>query len=110
MIRHLPALAASLVALSAAYPALAQPHGTIGQYSDATIGGSVLEPEPISVSDDAELAGLIKVPEGFSVEVIGRDLGNIRMLATHGDHVYATRRTEADVIKLEDADGDGKYE
>src|SRR5690606_20186713 len=27
-----------------------------------------------------------------------------------GGHLYATRRTEADVIRLEDHDGDGKYE
>ncbi|RYG93451.1 MAG: YbhB/YbcL family Raf kinase inhibitor-like protein, partial [Alphaproteobacteria bacterium] len=32
------------------------------------------------------------------------------MLATHAGHVYATRRTEGDVIRLDDADGDGSYE
>ena len=103
-------LAVSLIAMAAATPALAQPQGTVGQYSDVTVEGSILEPEPITVSDDAELAGLINVPEGFEVEVVGRDLGNIRILATHGGHVYATRRTEADVIRLDDADGDGTYE
>lgn len=108
MIRSLLALAASGVALTV--PVFAQPQGTIGEYSDATVAGTVLEPEPITVSDDAELAGLIKVPEGFSVEVVGRDLGNTRMLATSGEHVYATRRTEADVIRMNDADGDGIYE
>ncbi|MFD2648907.1 YbhB/YbcL family Raf kinase inhibitor-like protein [Devosia albogilva] len=100
----------SLAALVAAAPALGQPQGTVGQYSDVTIEGTILEPEPITVSDDAELAGLISVPEGFTVEVVGRDLGNTRMLATHGGHVYATRRTEADVIRLDDDDGDGKYD
>jgi Raf kinase inhibitor-like YbhB/YbcL family protein len=104
------AITASLLAIVSASPALAQPQGTIGLYSDATVEGSILEPEPISITDDAELAGLISVPDGFSVEVVGRELGNIRMLATHGDHVYATRRTESDVIRLDDEDGDGVYE
>ncbi|HZY67476.1 MAG TPA: YbhB/YbcL family Raf kinase inhibitor-like protein [Devosia sp.] len=93
-----------------AAPAFAQPKGEVGQYSDVTIEGTILEPEPITVSDDAELASLIKVPEGFAVEVVGRELGNTRMLARHHQHVYATRRTEGDVILLNDADGDGKYE
>lgn len=99
-----------LLAATTIQPTYAQPQGTIGQYSDATVEGSVLEPEPITVADDAELAGLIKVPDGFAVEVVGRELGNTRMLATHGEHVYATRRTEGDVIRLDDDDGDGKYE
>ncbi|QQR40956.1 YbhB/YbcL family Raf kinase inhibitor-like protein [Devosia rhizoryzae] len=100
----------SATALLAAAPVLAQPQGTIGQYSDVVVEGSILEPEPITVSDDAELADLIKVPEGFTVEVAGREFGNIRILATHGDHLYATRRTESDVIRFDDEDGDGKYE
>src|SRR5690554_3765085 len=108
MIRSLLALATSTAVLAA--PAFAQPQGTIGKYSDATVEGSVLEPEPITISDDAELAGLIRVPDGFKAEVVARDLGNTRMLATHGEHVYATRRTEADVIRLDDADGDGRFE
>jgi hypothetical protein len=59
----------------------------------------------LTISDDAELTALIKVREGFSVFVAGRDLGNTRMLAIHGDHLYATRRTEGDLIRLGDADG-----
>ncbi|SEP80944.1 Raf kinase inhibitor-like protein, YbhB/YbcL family [Devosia sp. YR412] len=110
MIRPLLTLAVSSATLLVAIPAFAQPQGTIGEYSDVTVQGSILEPEPVTISDDAELAAQIKVPEGFMVEVVGRDLGNTRMLATHGEHVYATRRTEADVIRLNDADGDGKYD
>lgn len=103
-----PALAGA--AILVASPALAQPQGTIGQYSDAIVEGSVLEPKPIAISDDAELAAQIRVPDGFTVEVAGRDLGNTRMLAVHGDHLYATRRTEADVIRLDDVDADGIFE
>ncbi|MDF2798141.1 MAG: hypothetical protein K0R85_885 [Devosia sp.] len=99
------------VLLALASPAAAQPQGTVGQYSDVTIDGSILEPNPLEIADDAELAGKIEVPEGFTVEVVGRDLGNIRMLAVHEDgHVYATRRQESDVIRLIDADGDGKFQ
>ena len=107
--RIVPALA--VIALAAPVPlAMAQPQGTVGQYSDVVVEGSILEPEPIEVSDDEELAGLISVPEGFEVEVIGRDMGNTRMLATHGEHVYASRRTESDIIRLDDTDGDGKFD
>lgn len=103
-------LCAVVALLALAPPALAQVEGEVGLYSDATIEGNVVEPEPVEVSDDAELAGLITVPEGFEVTVAGRDLGGIRMLATHGDHVFATRREEGDVIRLIDADGDGRFE
>ncbi|WP_210530154.1 PQQ-dependent sugar dehydrogenase [Rubellimicrobium arenae] len=101
---------ASLPILLLAQGALAQVEGKVGEYSDATVTGSILEPEPVAVPDDAELAALITVPDGFEVSVAGRDLGGIRMLAVHGDHVYATRREEGDVIRLIDADGDGAFE
>ena len=104
------ALCATTILSTLTFPAFAQPQGTIGEYSDATVEGSILEPKPITVSDDADLAAMVKVPEGFTVDVVGRDFGNTRMLAVHGDHVYATRRTEGDVIRLNDADKDGKFE
>lgn len=107
----MPRLSAALVAfLPLAQAATAQPVGEVGEYSDATVTGSVLEPKPITVTDDAELAALISVPDGFEVTVAGRDLGGIRWLAVHGDHTYATRRTEGDVIRLIDADADGLFE
>jgi len=90
---------------------LAQPQGSVGAFSDVTIEGSVLEPSPIEISDDAELAGLITVPDGFSVEVAARDLGNARMLAvSDAGHVYVTRRDNGDVIRLNDAEGDGYFD
>jgi hypothetical protein len=70
----------------------------------------VLEPKPLTITDDAQLAAMVKVPDGFTVEVVGREMGNTRMLAVHGEHTYATRRTEGDVIRLDDGDGDGKFE
>jgi Raf kinase inhibitor-like YbhB/YbcL family protein len=98
-----------LAAVLIATPGLAQVKGTVGEYSDATIQGSVLEPRKIQVADDAELAGMIKAPEGFNVEVFARELINPRMLAVSpAGHLYATRRSVGDVILLKDADGDGK--
>lgn len=101
------ALALTLVSSQA----FSQPQGEVGEFSDVTIEGAILEPEPVTVSDDKELASLISVPAGFEVSVAARDLGNTRMLAVHdGGHVYATRRTEGDVIRLIDEDGDGSFE
>ncbi len=90
--------------------ALAQVEGKVGEHTDARVEGNIVEPEPVTVADDAELASMIAVPEGFEVTVAGRDLGHIRILAAHGENVYATRREEGDVIRLIDADGDGRFE
>lgn len=101
----LAALPLALVPL----PSLAQPQGKVGLYSDVTITGSILEPSPIDISDDARLTGLIQAPEGVKVQVFARDLVNPRMLAVSpGGHLYATRRSVGDVVLLKDADGDGR--
>lgn len=103
-------LSASAAMLSlVAATASGQPQGKVGEYSDVTIEGSILEPEKIQISDDAELTSLIKAPDGFNVEVFARDLINPRMLAvSDAGHLYATRRSVGDVIMLKDGDGDGK--
>lgn len=36
-----------------ALPAAVQPQGAVGLYSDATVTGSILEPSPVAVADDA---------------------------------------------------------
>lgn len=103
-------LAATVLLLGGA-AALAQPKGKVGTYSDVTVEGSILEPEKIEISDEAELAGLIKAPDGFKVEVFARDLVNPRMLAVSPKGVlYATRRSVGDVVMIQDGDGDGKAE
>jgi len=105
----LPAITAALATALVPIAAAGQPKGVVGQFSDVTVEGSVLEPSPIRVSDDAELAGLITAPEGFTVEVFACDLVNPRMLAVSDENVlYATRRSVGDVIMLKDGDGDGK--
>lgn len=89
--------------------ASAQPQGNAGQYSDVTIEGSVLEPRKIEIHDDQELVDLLRVPDGFTVEVFARDLINPRMLAvSDAGHLYATRRSVGDVVLLKDEDGDGE--
>lgn len=53
------------------------------------------------VPDDAKLTGLIKAPAGFKVDVLARDLINLRMLAVSAKGiVYATHRTVGDIIVL----------
>ncbi|HEV7415268.1 MAG TPA: YbhB/YbcL family Raf kinase inhibitor-like protein [Tianweitania sediminis] len=101
------ALTTSLLALVGT--ASAQPQGKVGQYSDVTIQGTILEPEKLTVPGDAELQNMLKAPDGFQVTVFARDLVNPRMLAVGPkDRLYATRRTVGDVILIEDGDGDGE--
>ncbi|MCD7111433.1 YbhB/YbcL family Raf kinase inhibitor-like protein [Rhizobium sp. DKSPLA3] len=108
---RLSALALSVSTLTLMMPTVtsAQIKGIVGEASDVTIQGSILEPEKLQVKDDAKLTGLIKAPEEFNVEVFARDLINPRMLAVSQKGIlYATRRTVGDVIMLKDDNGDGK--
>ena len=101
---RLPLLIAALVAS----PAYAQSGGSsnAGPGPEATVIGHVnkfkqLDPDPAA----------LRVPEGFRVDLVARDLGNARMLAVADDGtVYATRRAEGDVIQLLDANKDGTFE
>ncbi len=108
---RLSAFAVSVSALAFTIPtsASAQIKGIVGEASDVTIQGSILEPEKLVIKDDAKLTGLIKAPDGFKVEVYARDLINPRMLTVSQKGIlYATRRTMGDVIMLKDDNGDGK--
>ncbi len=103
------ALSATALALTVPSSGTAQIKGMVGEASDVTIQGSILEPEKLVVTDDAKLTSLIKAPTGFNVEVFARDLINPRMLAVSPKGiVYATRRTVGDVIMLKDVNNDGK--
>ncbi|MBD8554244.1 YbhB/YbcL family Raf kinase inhibitor-like protein [Rhizobium sp. CFBP 8762] len=89
----------------------AQVKGKVGEYSDVTVRGSILEPAKAKLPDDATLEKRIKAPEGFKVQVYARDLINPRMVAVSDKGiVYATRRSVGDVIMITDADGDGRAE
>jgi glucose/arabinose dehydrogenase len=51
----------------------------------------------------------IRVPVGFRVDVVARDLQNTRMLAVGDDGtLYVTRDRQGDVLALHDDDGDGR--
>ena len=92
-----------------ACPAAAQPQGKVGEYSDVTITGAILEPRPVPPAGDREQVARLRAPEGFAVTVFARDLVNPRMLAFSPDGaLYATRRSVGDVVMLRDADGDGR--
>ncbi|WP_435170379.1 YbhB/YbcL family Raf kinase inhibitor-like protein [Falsirhodobacter sp. 1013] len=106
--RSAPILMAGILVPLASF---AQPVGQSGMYSDVTVQGSILEPSPIDVADDAQLTGMITAPDGARVEVFARGLTNPRMLAVSDAGIlYATRRSVGDVVMLRDEDGDGQAE
>jgi Raf kinase inhibitor-like YbhB/YbcL family protein len=97
-----------LSAALASTPALAQSDNSVpGQKKpEFTVTGAVNLPTPLPTN----LAKL-RVPAGYTVAIAAADLGNARIVTTARDGtVYVTRRTEADVLMLKDADGDGTYE
>lgn len=96
-------------ALAAPSVLLAQPEGRVGQYSDVTVTGAILEPEPREPAEDEELAAGFRLAPGATVGVYARDLVNPRILAVSPDGtLYATRRSVGDVVMLRDGDGDGR--
>jgi Raf kinase inhibitor-like YbhB/YbcL family protein len=105
--KHVPSLSALISLL--AWPAVAQPQGKVGEYSDVTIQGTILEPVPAPVASDLEQVSRLTAPAGFTVTIFARDLVNPRMLAfSPAGVLYATRRSVGDVVMLHDADGDGQ--
>jgi Raf kinase inhibitor-like YbhB/YbcL family protein len=56
-----------------------------------------------------DFAEQLKVPRGYKVSVWAQGLGNTRMIAVAPDgSVYVSRRSEADIIRLTDANNDGR--
>jgi len=104
-----PSSLACLVAvLLGSGAASAQPSGTIGQYSDVIVEGSILEPRKLELAPD-EVAALLRLPDAFRAEVYASELVNPRMLAvSDAGHLYATRRSVGDVVLLKDENGDGQ--
>lgn len=57
----------------------------------------------------ADFAGKLTLPRGYRASLWASDLGNTRMIAVAPDGaVYVSRRSEADIIRLVDANGDGR--
>ena len=56
-----------------------------------------------------DFAASLKLPRGYRASVWASDLGNSRVMAVAPDgSVYVSRRSEADIIRLADANGDGR--
>ncbi len=84
--------------------------GNGGAAGDAGSGGEageegVFRPE-IRPFTQQRLESL-DVAAGFAVNAFATDLGNPRMLAVHGQHVYVTRPETGDVVRLVDANTNG---
>ena len=71
----------------------------------ATIVAHVVRPASVAPTP-ALLAGL-KMPNGFHLTRWADGLANPRILKVHRDAVYATQRTDENVVMLKDTDGDG---
>ncbi len=67
--------------------------------------------QPASKEPTDALVKTLRLPPGFSIAVFARDLGDARMLAVTPDgSVLLTRPDQGDVLRLRDADGDGRAE
>jgi glucose/arabinose dehydrogenase len=58
----------------------------------------------------AQLIAGLSAPPGFQINVFAQDLGQARMLATHGESIYLTRPMTGDVLRLADTDANGDAE
>ena len=65
--------------------------------------------EPTPVKPGPDFVRQLKLPRGYQASVWTSDLGNTRMIAIAPDGaVYVSRRSEADIIRLVDANRDGR--
>ncbi|WP_347302225.1 YbhB/YbcL family Raf kinase inhibitor-like protein [Croceibacterium sp. TMG7-5b_MA50] len=91
--------------LAIAHPVLAQ--SSPEDADKRPVEAHYFEPTPLTPPDD--FAGTLKVPAGYRVSVWAEGLGNTRMIAVAPDNsIYVSRRSEADIIRLTDGDGDGR--
>jgi glucose/arabinose dehydrogenase len=65
---------------------------------------------PEELPFDEAAFGALKLPDGFAINVYRSGLGQARMLAVHGGHVYVTQPMQGNVLRLVDADEDGAAE
>jgi glucose/arabinose dehydrogenase len=95
-------LSTSIVAGLAISPALAQlspGQGPVGTETTLHL--------PTQLDPTDERVEALSVPEGFAIEKIVEDAGELRMIAVSPiGNVYVTRRTEGDLILVGDGDGE----
>jgi glucose/arabinose dehydrogenase len=65
---------------------------------------------PEELPFDADAFAALELPDGFAINVYRTGLGQARMLAVHGEHVYVTQPMQGNVLRLVDADEDGVAE
>ncbi|KHL24777.1 PEBP family protein [Croceibacterium mercuriale] len=98
------ALLLASACLLATSPAIAQSHPE--DADKRPVDAHYFEPTPLE--PPADFAAGLKVPDGYRVSVWAQGLGNSRMIAPAPDgSIYVSRRSEADIIRLVDADNDG---
>ena len=98
------ALLASALLLAAG-PAPAQSHPE--DNDKRPVQAHFYELTPLKPGPD--FAASLKLPTGYRASVWAKDLGNSRVMAVAPDgSVYVSRRSEADIIRLADANGDGR--
>jgi Raf kinase inhibitor-like YbhB/YbcL family protein len=91
-------------AFLAASPALAQ--SSAEDNDKRSVDAHYFELKPLKPGPD--FAQQLKVPQGYRVSVWASALGNARMVAIAPDGaVYVSRRSEADIVRLVDANRDG---
>jgi glucose/arabinose dehydrogenase len=89
--------------------------GAAGETSAGGVGGSddgtdrdAFRPEELPF--DQQGFDNLRLPSGFSINVYREGLGQARMLATHGPHVYVTQPMQGNVVRLIDENEDGVAE
>ncbi len=81
----------------------------IAQQAEEKVTVRVWKPEMVEPTK-ARIDGL-RAPRGFKVAKFAEGLGHPRLMAVAPDgSVYVTRNFEGDVVRLKDADGDGRAE
>lgn len=91
--------------LLAAAPALAQ--SSSEDNDKRPIQAHFYELTPLK--PDIDFAASLKLPRGYRAAIWAGDLGNTRVMAVAPDgSVYVSRRSEADIIRLVDANRDGR--
>jgi glucose/arabinose dehydrogenase len=86
-------------------------NSSAGGVSPAGNSAGTDEEEPgDSGAQQPETSLPLQAPAGFAVQVFARETGDSRSLVAHGGGVYAARSLEGDIVRFEDADGDGSAE
>jgi glucose/arabinose dehydrogenase len=62
---------------------------------------------PLPHTAGADMLSALTLPPGFEIGILTAEIPGAGMLASHGFHVYVTRPTYGDVLRLDDSDGDG---